>query len=693
MANMDLKDKRNVAFVAHHGAGKTTLVEAMLYSLGKIDRMGRVEDGNTFADYTEEERDRKITVYSSMIMLRPKGTAINVIDTPGFSDFAGEVKSAMRVADGGLIVINATSGVEVETEKFWSYAEEYSLPRMAVINQLDKERTSLQGALDSLAEHFDVPFIPLQLPIGTESDFKGIVDLIKMKAYYFDDKGKTAKSEDIPADMADEATEAREALIDRAAEYDESVMEKFLEGEELSKEEIIAGLRGGIKECTFVPAVCCSATKLVGISTLIDAISDFLPSPLDSNEVSGHKPDSEDEVTITPDGTSLCAQIYKSTIDPFAGKLAYVRIYSGILESEKTYLNSTNGKSIRVHALLEINGKNTKNIQSAEPGDIVALAKLDDLTAGDTLCDEGNPIVLKPVEFPKPTIMLAVKSKEKGDEDKVSQAITRIAVGDRTLSIRRDSETHEMVLVGQGEMQMTIAKDRLKKEFKLEVEMVVPKVPYRETIMGKSEGSYRHRKQSGGRGQFAEVHLRMAPKQRGEGNEFLNKVVGGSVPTRFIPAVEKGVNEALVRGIQAGFLVVDVECTVFYGKDHPVDSSEMAFKLATMNCYRDVAMQCKPILLEPIYDMVIRVPEDYMGDIMGDLNTKRGRVQGMDADGKHQIIRAQIPLAEAYRYSVDLRSITRGRGSFTMDFSHYDAVPGDVALKVIEATKKEKEEE
>ena len=685
---MDLKDKNTIALVASHGAGKTSLVEAMLHCLGNLDRMGRVEDGNTFTDYTDEEKKKQISIYATLILLRPKGRQINLIDTPGYSDFIGDVKSAMRVVDSTLLLINAANNVEVETEKFWAYADEFELPRLVVVNQLDRERTSLEASVAALSEAFEAPFVPLQLPMGAEGKLSGIIDLVRMKAYTFDNKGRAGKAEEIPAEYADAAAEARELVVDRAAEFDESVMEKFLEGQELSREEILAGLRGGIRERSFVPVVCCSVAKLIGISTLIDAIGDFLPSPADVRGAVGHRPGSEDEVVIASDGEGLVAQVFKSTVDPFAGKLAYLRIYSGTLKPETSYLNSTRGTTIRIHGVLEVNGKNTKAIPSAEPGDLVALAKLEGLVAGDTLCDEKSPFVVPPTTFPKPVIQMAAKARNKDDEDKVSQALTRMVEGDRTLSLRRDSETHEMVLIGMGELQMNVLLERFKSEFKLDVDFVTPRTPYRETITAGSEGSYRHKKQTGGRGQFAEVHLRLAPKARGEGNEFTNAVVGGTVPTRFIPAVEKGFYEAIDRGFLGGYPVVDVSCTVFYGKDHPVDSSEMAFKVATSNCFRDVATQCKPVLLEPIMNVTIRVPDEYMGDAMGDLNTKRGRVSGMDSEGKTQVIRAQVPLAEMYRYSIDLRSIARGRGSYEMDFSHYDVVPGDVTQKVVEEAKK-----
>ncbi len=684
---MELKDKFTLALAGHHGAGKTSLVEAMLYHVGSLDRMGRVEDGNTFADYTDEEKSRRMTIYSKMIVLRPKGRQINLIDTPGFSDFIGDLKAAIRVSDGLLLVLNANNNVEVETERIWSYADEYQLPRLVVVNQLDKERTSLEKSLEALSAAFDVPFVPLQLPIGSEGNFKGVIDLVKMKAFYFDAKGKAGKPEDIPAEYADAAGAARETLVDRAAEFDESVMEKFLDGQELSRDEIVAGLRGGIAASTFVPVVCASAAKLVGVSTLIDAIGDYLPSAADIRGAVGVKPGTGEEVVLPPTSEALCANVFKSTVDPFAGKLAYLRVYCGTLLPEHTYLNTRKGAPTRIHAILEVNGKNTKAVQSAGPGDVVALAKLDDLVAGDTLCDDKTPIAIPPTQYPNPVIQMAVHAKIKDDEDKVSQALAKIIEGDPTINIRRDSETKEMVLVGMGELQFNIAQDRIKHEFKLDAEFTVPKTPYRETITASSEGSYRHKKQTGGRGQFAEVHLRLAPKARGEGNEFLNEVVGGSVPTRFIPAVEKGVLEAQSRGFLAGNPVVDVAATVFDGKDHPVDSSEMAFKLATITCFKDVASRCRPVLLEPIMNVEIKVPDEYMGDIMGDLNTKRGRVQGMGSQGKMQVIRAQVPLAEMYRYSVDLRSIARGRGSYDMTFSHYDVVPADVTQKVVEAHK------
>lgn len=691
---VDIAQKRNVAVVAHHGAGKTSLVEAALFHLGKIDRMGRTEDGNTYSDFTDEEKDRKVSIHSSLIHLDYKKHSINLLDLPGYADFIGEVKSALHACGAALFVINASSPVEVETEKAWEYADEFDLARIALVNQLDKERADFNRAVDDLQAAFGKRCVPIQVPIGKESDFRGVVDLISMKAVAFDAKGKAQVSDEIPAECQELIDRYREMMMDCAAEVDEAVMEKYLAGETLSREEMLGGLKKAVSAGSCVPILCSSAVKCVGIETALDAIVDFLPSPCRKTEIRGRRPGSEEEVRIPVAVESdFSGHVFKTRIDPHAGRLSLVRIWTGTLKPDQPVLNTSTGNLVRFHTLLQVSGREQKTITEAQAGDIIGIPKHDDIGTDDSLASPGNPIVIPPTEYPPPTIQMAIEASELKDDEKLGTHLHKIEEEDPTFHVRRDPETHQTVISGMGDLHLDTVVYHLKHYAKLDVKLSTPKVAYRETVTAHAEGSYRHKKQSGGRGQFGEVHFKIDPLPRGGGFEFVDAIVGGVVPGKFIPAVEKGVRASMERGIQAGYPVVDVKVTLFDGKDHAVDSSEAAFKTAGSMCFRNTAREAKPILLEPIVRAEITVPDDYMGDTMSDISSKRGKVMGMDASNGRQVISAQVPLAEMFRYSIDLRAITRGRGSFRMEVDHYEPVPSEVAADIIAASKMEDIEE
>jgi elongation factor G len=681
---VEIARKRNVAIAAHHGAGKTSLVEAMLYLNGKTERLGRTNDGTTFSDFTDEEKERKVSIHSTLVHLSYNKHDVNLLDLPGYSDFIGEVKSCLHACGSALFVINATSPVEVETEKAWQYADEFDLARIAVVNQLDKERADFASAVDALQQAFGARCVPIQVPIGKEADFKGVADLVSMKAYSFDQRGKAKELGEIPPESKELIDRYRERMLDCAAEVDEAVMEKYLAGEELTREELLEGLKKAVAAKTCIPILCASAYNAIGTQLIMDAIVDFLPSPERKKTIKAWKAGTKEEVPLKVGAAdALSALAFKTRIDPHAGRLSFVRIFTGTLKPDQPILNSTTGKIIKIHNILQVNGKEQTVISEATDGDIICMAKCEDVSTNDTLCAPSNPIVIPPTEFPTSTLQMAIHPVNKGDDEKLSVHLHKIEMEDPTFTVRRDPETGETVIQGMGELHLDTVVYHLKHYAKMEVEMTVPKVAYRETVTAHAEGSHRHKKQSGGRGQFGEVHLKVDPLPSGTGFEFANEVVGGVIPTKFIPAVEKGIVETLKKGILAGYPVVDVKASVFYGKDHAVDSSEAAFKIASAICFRNVAREAKPILLEPVADVVIEVPDEYLGDTMSDISGKRGRVLGMDAVNGKQVIRAHVPMSEMFRYSIDLRSITRGRGSFEMKFDHYAQVPSEVAQKII----------
>lgn len=694
MKGFSTEQIRNVALISHGGAGKTSLTEAMLYTSGAINRLGKVEAGNTVTDYDPDEIKRQVTISTSLAPLEWKGTKINLLDTPGFFDFIGEVQGALRVADSAIIVVCAVSGVEVGTEKVWSYADEYHLPRLVFINKLDRENANFDQVLEQLRSFFGVKVFPLQFPLGQESSFKGVIDLVKMKALvYTDETGLKMQEEDIPADLLDKARELREKLVEAAAETDDALMEKYLEEESLSEEEINKALRLGTLEGKIVPVLCGSGTKNYGIQPLLDLISSALPSPLDRPPAKGFLPGKPDEeITRKADlKEPLSALVFKTLADPYVGRVNYFRVYSGVMKADSQVYNFNKEKTERIGSLFFMRGKNQIQTDQVIAGDIGAVAKLAETGTGDTLGDKGSPIIFPPIKFPDPVISFAVEPKSKGDEEKVSAGLARFLEEDPTFRVERNTETKQIIISGMGDMHLDVIVERLAKKFGVEVNLKTPKVPYKETIRktAKKEGKYK--RQSGGRGQYGHVFLEISPLPRGEGFAFEDRIVGGVVPRQYIPAVEKGVLEAMEEGNLAGYPVVDIKVALYDGSYHTVDSSEMAFKIAASMALRGAIDQADPVLLEPIMDVEVTVPEQFMGDIMGDLNSRRGRIQGMVPGQGLQVIKAQVPLAEMFDYAIDLRSMTQGRGFFTMKFSHYEEVPFQEAEKIIAAAKAEKE--
>jgi len=679
---------RNIALIAHGSAGKTSLAEAMIFDAGVTSRLGKVEEGTTVSDYDAEEIRRKISLNTSIIPCEWNGHKVNVLDTPGYMDFVGEVKEAVRVSDGVVVVLDAVSGVEVGTELVWGFADEQNLPRLVFVNKMDRENASFTRTLEQLGQKFEGNMIPVQLPVGSESQFKGVVDLVSMKAY-LGDKGEEGE---IPEGLEDEAEEYRLRLIEAAAESDDELIVKYLEGEELTEEEIKRGLAIGIKGGKVIPILSGSATLNLGVQRLLQAVIDYFPSLADRPEIKGTNPATGEEEILAPTPMDpLSAMVFKTIADPYVGKLTYFRVYSGTMESDSRVFNPLSGEEERIGQLYLIRGKEQEPVKTVQTGDIGGVAKLSATTTGQTLCDKGHPIVLPFIDFPRPVFSVAVTPKTKADLDKMGTGLSRLVEEDPTLQVEREPSTGETILSGMGESHVDIATRRLKQKFGVDVLTAVPKVPYRETITKRSEAQGRHKKQTGGRGQFGDVFIRFEPLPRGSGFEFVDEIFGGAVPRGFIPAVEKGLREIIQKGVLAGYPTVDFRATLYDGSYHPVDSQEIAFRLAGQLAFKKGIPEAGPVLLEPIMSVTITVPEEYMGDVLGDLNTKRARVQGMEQQRGNSIVTAQAPLAEMQRYATDLRSITQGRGIFSMEFSHYEEVPGHLVESIVAETKQEAE--
>ena len=677
---------RDLALIAHGGSGKTSLAEAMLFNGKATTRLGKVDDGTSNLDFEPEEIRRKATINTSLHHCNWKRHVINLMDTPGDDNFISDTRFSLQAADGVVVVIDATAGVKVGTEKVWDFADEHKLPRLVFVNKLDRERADFFKAVEETSQIFDIKATPVFLPIGLEDNFLGLVDLIKMKAciYEKDGSGKFESAE-IPADMDDIVGEWREKMIENIVEINDDLMEKYLEGEELSTQEIENTLIQGIKSGMIVPIVCGSAALNMGVPQLMDLIVQGLPSPIERGPKEGTKPGSEEVVQrlSTPDAP-FSALVFKTVADPFAGKLTLLRVFSGTIQSDSTIYNANKEAKEKFGQLLLMEGKKQVPVEMAGPGDIVAIAKLKQTSTGDTLCSGNDPVIFKPSEPLPPVISYAVEAKVKGSEDKVFTSFAKLLEEDPTLKLERDQDTSEIILSGTGQIHLETTCERLGRKFGVEVNLKPVKVPYRETIKKPAQKViYRHKKQSGGRGQFAEVHFDVSPLEKDTGFEFEEALTGMNVPRNFVPAVEKGLLEALERGTLAGYPVVDLKVRFFDGKSHDVDSSEMAFKIAASMCLKKAIQQANPILLEPIMKMEITVPEEVMGDVMGDLNGRRGKVLGMDNQGKHQVIKAEVPMAEVLKYALDLNSISGGRGSFRMEFSHYEEMPAQLAEKVI----------
>jgi elongation factor G len=688
MKSYKAEELRNVSLVAHSAAGKTSLTEAMLYNTGVLSRLGKVEEGNTVSDYDPEEIRRKISVNTAVCPFEWEGCKVNLLDTPGYADFVGEVKGAVRVSDGAVVVICAVSGVEVGTELTWGYADELKLPRLIFINKMDRENSSFERALDQIKAKFSATFVPLQVPIGAQATFKGVIDLLSMQAYLGDGK----KASEIPADLREQAQTMRQQLVEAAAEADDELIVKYLDGGELTADEIHLGLARAVVSGKVVPVLCGSATQSIGVRLLQDAIVRYLPSPATAEAKATRLKDKTEEALKPTAAGPLAVLVFKTMADPYVGKLTYYRVYSGIIQSDSRVINANKGEEERIGQLFFLVGKEQTPTKEVIAGDIGAVSKLQFTNTGDTLCDKDHPLLLPGVTFPHPVAFAAISPKTKVDLDKMGSALARLVEEDPTLVVSRDPDTNETVISGMGDSHIDIAVRRLQQKFGVEVVTSVPKVPYKETITRTVSVQGRHKKQTGGRGQFGDIWVRFEPLPRGTGFEFSDEVFGGHVPHNFIPAVEKGMREALAKGILTGYPATDFRAALYDGSSHPVDSSEIAFKLAAHLAFKKGMEDGGAILLEPIMKVTIVVPEGFMGDVMGDLNTKRARVQGMEQQKGNGIIHAEAPLAEMQRYAADLRSMTQGRGYFSMEFAHLDPVPAHIAETIIEKAKKEEEE-
>lgn len=683
---------RNVALISHGSAGKTSLTEALLFTSGGSDRLGRVDEGNTVADYDPDEIKRKITINTAVVPCEWTGCKVNLLDTPGYADFIGDVISALEVADAALVLVCAVSGVEVNTARMWHLAGEKGLPRIIFINKLDRENAHFDRVLDQVQAELSPRAIPLQLPIGAEANFRGIVDLVGMKALLFQN-GRVEEAP-LPEELKAAAEAQREKLVEAAAETDDELTLKYLDGEELTQEEILRGLRQGTLTGKLFPVLCGSAYQNKGMGLLLDAIVGYLPSPLDRPPAKATQAAGQSEVEIAPDPNgTLVAQAFKTMADPFVGKLTYFRVYRGKLVSDSIVYNTAKEKAERVGQVFIPRGKTQNPVSAVVAGDIGAVAKLQETATGDTLCDKDKAVLLPPLEFPRPSYSVAVAAKSKGDEDKLGLGLSRLMEEDPTLTLKKEAETRELILCGMGDVHIDVTVERLKRKFGVEVVTATPAIPYRETLRKPVKVEGKHKKQTGGHGQYGHVWLEMEPLPEGSGFVFEEKIFGGAVPKQYIPAVEKGVREAMREGILAGFPVVDVKVTLVDGSFHPVDSSEMAFKIAASLAFKKGAEQANPVILEPIMNLEVTVPENYMGDVIGDLNAKRGRILGLEPAGSLQVIKAQVPLSELSKYAIDLRSLTQGRGSFTIAFDHYEEVPARLAEEIAAQAKKTKAEE
>ena len=694
MKDTQTENIRNIAVIAHGSAGKTSLSEAVMFNAGAVNRLGKVEEGNTVMDFLPEEIARQISSSSATATIPWKDHQINIVDTPGFQDFIADALYGLTVSDAVVTVISAVSGVQVNTERLWKEARQQKLPGAVFINKMDRERADFDKAIGEVESKLKARPVLLQIPIGAEADFKGVVDLISMKAclYEMDGSGKFTEN-DIPADMADMADDYREKLVEFAAEGDDALVEKYLETGELNDDEVFQGLRAGVVAGDIVPVFCGSATLNIGVRKLLDAVVALMPSPVDKGTLSGTD-GKEAELERKPSADEpFAAFVYKTLADPYAGKLTLFKVLSGTLKSDTGFYNVTRDAKERFGNLFLLQGKKQINVDEVRAGQLAAVAKLKETNTGDTLAAEGQPFLMPPIELPEPALSYAIKPKSKGDEEKVSQSLARLLEEDPSLKVRRDDATRENILSGMGQQHIEVTVERLKAKFGVEVEMAVPKVPYKETIKGKTSLQSRYKKQTGGRGQFGDVWIEIEAMPRGGEFEFVDKIVGGAIPRQYIPAVEKGIREAMLEGVQAGYPVTDVKVTLYDGSFHAVDSSEMAFKIAASMGFKKGFMECNPVLLEPIVNLDVTVPDDFMGAVIGDLNSRRGKVMGMDPQAGEQIVKAQVPMSEVLSYAPDLRSMTEGRASFSITFSHYEEVPGHLAEKIIEEAASSKEKD
>ncbi|NOY87430.1 MAG: elongation factor G [Deltaproteobacteria bacterium] len=685
---------RNIAIIAHGSAGKTALAEAILYNAGATSRLGKINEGNTMMDFLPEEISRKISTSSATASIQWDGCQVNLIDTPGYQDFIVDTLYALMVCDGALLILSAISGVKVQTERLWKIARENGVPCVAFVNKMDRERADFKKAFGDVNTVLNANPVPVQVPIGSEADFKGVVDLIRMRAFIYKMDGSGEFEEkDIPAEMADEVNEYREKLVESAAEGEDALVEKYLDTGELSDEEIIRGLRAGVIAGQVIPVFCGSASLNIGARKLLDNLVALLPSPVDRGPVAGVDADGVETSRNPSVDDPFAAYVYKTFADPYAGKLTLFKVVSGSLKADSAFFNATREAKERCGNIFQLQGKKQTPVLELSAGQLGAVAKLKETRTGDTLCMESDPFILPPPKVPEPALSYAIVPKTKGDEEKVSSAIARLLDEDPSLRVSRDNETKENILSGMGQLHIEVTVGRMKEKFGVEVEMKIPKVPYRETIKGKSKLQSRYKKQSGGRGQYGDVWLEIEPLTDGSGFEFVDKIVGGVVPRQYIPAVEKGVRDAMAEGVLAGYPVTNVRVSLYDGSFHSVDSSEMAFKIAASMGFKKGFMEARPILLEPIVDLEVSVQDDYMGSVIGDLNSRRGKVVGVEPQSGSQLVRAQVPMAEVLTYAPDLRSMTEGRASFSQTFSHYEEVPAHLASGIIEKANEKKEKD
>lgn len=686
-----LLNTRNIGIMAHIDAGKTTTTERVLYYTGKIHKIGETHEGASQMDWMEQEQERGITITSAATTAQWKGHRVNIIDTPGHVDFTIEVERSLRVLDGAVAVLDAQSGVEPQTETVWRQATTYGVPRVVFVNKMDKIGADFLYSVKTLHDRLQANAHPIQLPIGAEDQFSAIIDLVEMKAtFYANDLGTDIEVRDIPEEYMDLAQEWREKLVEAVAELDEELMEKYLGGEEISIEELKAGIRKGTTNVEFYPVICGSAFKNKGVQLMLDAVIDYLPSPLDVPAIKGILPDSDEEIERhSSDEEPFSALAFKVMTDPYVGKLTFFRVYSGTLESGSYVQNSTKGKRERVGRILQMHANSRQEISKVYAGDIAAAVGLKDTTTGDTLCDDKNLVILESMVFPEPVIQLSVEPKSKADQDKMSNALQKLQEEDPSFRAHTDQETGQTIIAGMGELHLDIIVDRMRREFKVEANVGAPQVAYRETFRASASVEGKFARQSGGRGQYGHVWIEFAPNDEGKGFEFVNGIVGGVVPREYIPAVQAGLEDALDRGVLAGYPLVDIKARLFDGSYHDVDSSEMAFKIAASMALKNAATKCSPVILEPVMRVEVIIPEEYLGDIMGQITARRGRVEGMDARGNAQVVRAMVPLSEMFGYATSLRSSTQGRGVFSMHFDHYEEVPKSISEEIIKKNKGE----
>ena len=685
-----LEKTRNIGIMAHIDAGKTTSTERILFYTGISHKIGNVDEGTATMDWMEQEKERGITITSAATTSFWKDNRINIIDTPGHVDFTIEVERSLRVLDGAVAVFDAGQGVEPQSETVWRQADKYHVPRIAFINKMDKVGADFLESVKSMVDRLGANPIPIQIPIGAENTFRGPVDLITMKAVYFDDETLGAKYvvDEIPSELRELAQEYREKMIEKLSDHDDGIMEKYLAGEAISEEEIKSALRKGTIAMTLTPVLCGSAFKNKGVQLLLDAVIDYLPSPLDLPPVKGINPRTEAEIERHPDDSEpFSALAFKIMTDPFVGQLTYFRIYSGTLNAGSYVYNSARDTTERVGRLLKMHANKREEIKAVYSGEIAAAVGLKNTTTGDTLCDKENPIILERIDFPEPVIAIAIEPKTKVDQEKMTISLQKLAQEDPSFRLKTDEETGQTIISGMGELHLEIIVDRLLREFKVEANVGKPQVAYRETIKGRVESEGKYIRQTGGRGQYGHVWIELEPKPAGEGFEFENDIVGGSIPREYVPAVEKGIREALDNGVLAGYPVVDVKIRLFDGSYHDVDSSEMAFKIAGSMAFKDGAKRATPVLLEPVMTLEVIVPEEYMGEVIGDINSRRGRIQGVRPRSGAQVITGEVPLSEMFGYATDLRSMTQGRAVFTLQFARYEEVPRSVSEQIVAKVK------